>query len=338
MKKERNEKYIKLESEIGKTSLVQYLGEVPRENKIWIKRECDNPFGSHYDRVYLALFKHFEETGLINERRKVFETSSGTAGASFAGIGRELGYECHVAIPKGVDEAVINVIKGLGAEIYFTPEKDYVSGFPEFIKKFKPWDKGMFFLNHSMGRRGDAGYVDNNVTLSALGEIAEEIVSETNVDIYIPAIGNGSSLLGPGKVFKRYGTRIVGFESAQSGVAYDKLYPGKYLKELGINIGELPRHNLRGTSYPGIDFPHIRNAVEQGILDEVVLVSDEDVDASYFSMTGKRDTEKLVHWDGIDCEFGKSTRAGIAVGLDIASKVEGKNIIVIAYDFAKRYD
>ena len=52
MIKERIQKYEELESRIGNTSLVKYAGEVPNGNSIWIKRECDNPYGSHYDRVY----------------------------------------------------------------------------------------------------------------------------------------------------------------------------------------------------------------------------------------------------------------------------------------------
>ena len=57
-----------------------------------MKRECDNPFGSHYDMVYLALYRHYEESGKIRPGDKVLETTSGAAGVSFAGIGKELGF------------------------------------------------------------------------------------------------------------------------------------------------------------------------------------------------------------------------------------------------------
>ena len=65
---DRMDVYQNLESEIGKTPLKKYNGVVPNRNRIWIKRECDNPFGSHYDRVYMALFKQFEEAGKIRDQ------------------------------------------------------------------------------------------------------------------------------------------------------------------------------------------------------------------------------------------------------------------------------
>ena len=54
MEKKRVRLYKELEIKIGRTPLVRYSGEVPNKNVILIKRECDNPYGSHYDRVYLS--------------------------------------------------------------------------------------------------------------------------------------------------------------------------------------------------------------------------------------------------------------------------------------------
>ena len=99
------ELYGELEKRIGRTPLVKFLGEVPNENAIYIKRECDNPFGSHYDRVYLELFRHHEDSGNIQPGNKVLETTTGAAGVSFAGIGKKLGYDCYVALPAGGEKA-----------------------------------------------------------------------------------------------------------------------------------------------------------------------------------------------------------------------------------------
>ena len=41
--------YRELTEQIGNTALKQYDGAVSNGNRIMIKRECDNPFGSHYD-------------------------------------------------------------------------------------------------------------------------------------------------------------------------------------------------------------------------------------------------------------------------------------------------
>ncbi|MFA6460725.1 MAG: pyridoxal-phosphate dependent enzyme [Candidatus Woesearchaeota archaeon] len=335
------DRYQELESKIGNTPLVQYLGEIPNRNTIWIKRECDNLFGSHYDRVYLALFKYFEEQKGLKPGMNVLETTSGTAGASFTGIGRMLGYECHVAVPEGVDEAIIRVIKEQGATLYRTPEKDYVNGFPDFLRNFLPQHPLLYFFNHSMGTRSGAGFSNNEITLKAFESIAEEVLRETAVDIYLPAVGNGSTVLGPGRVFVQQGTQIVAFESVQAAVAYNQLYPNRYETRFGIKPGSLPRHRLRGTSYQGIDFPHIKHAVEQAVIDDVLLISDRWQDEYYHAVTGRNDFTSLPHWDQIFAgheDVGRSTRAGIAACLELAKSVVGKTMLIIAYDNASRYD
>jgi len=326
-----------LEKQIGNTKLEQYNGKLANNNKLFIKRECDNPFGSHYDRVYLALFKYYETKGIIKPGDKVFETSSGTAGASFSAIAKKLGYKPYLAIPKGVDNAIIKTIKSYNTKIYFTPEKDYITGFPIFLRKFKPWEKGLFFLNHSMGRKADKGYKDNDITLKALGKIAKEIKKQIKVDYFIPATGNGSSILGPSKYFDKK-TKVITFESSQSAVAYNLLYPGKYKKLFGIEPGTLPKHKLRGTSYQGINFPHIEHAINKKIIKDSLLISDKEVDDNYNKLTGKNLFKELPHWDSIKSEFGRSTRAGIAAVKELSKETKNKTYVIIAYDKANRYD
>ena len=339
LENERQRKYEELESRIGNTYLVPFIGEVPNGNKIWIKREDENPYGSHYDRVYVDLFRHFEATGKIQPGDKVIETSSGTAGASYAGIGQSLGFDCHLAIPEGVDEAVIDVIRSYGATFHFTPEQDYIAGFPEFLKTFQPWNKGFAFLSHSMERVGSA-YLNNETTLVSLGGIAREALEQTEVDYFIGAVGNGSSVLGAARVFGD-AARLISFESFQSAVVYDKMHPGDYEAQYGIKPGSLPKHKLRGTSFHGIDFPHINTLVQEGRIDEARLLSDTQVDRNYAAATGRHDTEELIHWDRVfkgHEDLGRTGRAGIAVALDLAERVEGKNILIVAYDKANRYD
>jgi len=333
--------YNNLEQTIGNTPLVLYQGNVPNQNKIVIKRECDNPFGSHYDRVYLELFRHFEENKGLQPGSKVLETTSGTAGASFAGIGSMLGYECHVAVPVGVDKAIIRAIKEQGAILYRTPEKEYVNGFPNFLKHFLPKNPDFYFLNHSMGKRSGAGFSNNEITLNAFETIAHEVLNETNIDIYLPAVGNGSTVLGPGRIFLQNKTQIITFESVQAAVAYEQLFPGHYEERFGIKPGSLPRHRLRGTSYQGIDFPHIKHAIEQNMISDALLMSDRWQDNYYLTLTGKNDITSLPHWDqtfpGYE-DVGRSTRAGIAACLEIAKSVTKKTMLIIAYDNASRYD
>ena len=327
---------------IGNTPTVVYRGNVPNGNEITIKRECDNLFGSHYDRVFVALFRHYEGVGAIQPGDKVIETTSGAAGVSFAGIGKRLGYECFVALPAGGEIAREEAIKAQldsSDHLILTPECDYISGFPEFLAKFLPQHRDYFFLNHSMGKRGS----NNELTLTAMESIATELIENGNLDCFIPAVGNGSSVLGPGRKIKQLsnGLNVIAFETFQSAVAYELMNPGEYEKVYGIRPGSMSRHRLPGTSYPGISFPHIINAVNDSIIDEVMLVSDQMTDGEYHKLTGRKDTESLPHWDSEICDngdLGRTGRAGIAVALRLAEKIEDKKMAVIAYDKADRYD
>jgi len=329
--------YDDLEKQIGNTPLVQYVGEVPNRNSIWIKRECDNPFGSHYDRVYLKLFRHYEEQERIKPEDGVFETTSGSAGVSFAGLGKALGYDCFVAMPAGGEKAREKAIKKvLPSEdhLILTPAEDYVNAFPDFIRQFMK-ETGYFFMNHSMGSRGR----NNELTLSSLEGITRETLGEIGVDYFIPAVGNGSSVLGPARVLPKE-SRVVPFETVQSAVAYDLKYPGEYELRFGIKPGTLSRHQLPGTSYQGISFPHVNNSIE--LLDDVILISGVKMDEEYRSLTDRNDSQSLPHWDDPNIAYhedlGRSSRAGLAVALEIAKRVSEKDLLIIGYDKIDRYD
>ena len=342
---DRKRLYNAIAEKIGRTPVVRYEGSVPNGNTIWIKRECDNPFGSHYDRVYIALFHHYESIGKIKPGDKVLETTSGSAGVSFAGIGKLLGYDCYIAIPAGGEKARIEAIKRhLVSEdrLILTPAEDYISGFPKFLRAFLSENRDYFFLNHSMGSydKMNGVYENNEVTLKSLEEISKEALDLITVDYFIPAVGNGSSVLGPGRVLGDE-TKVIAFETFQSAVAFCHMYPENYCSTYGIRPGTLSRHRLPGTSYQGIDFPHIKNAVKEGVIDQVVLVSDDKMDAEYTMLTGRTDTKELPHWD-MELEhredFGRSTKAAIAVALETAGHCRGKNLLIIAYDKSDRYD
>lgn len=322
--------------QIGNTPLVEFEGAVPNNNRIWLKLECENPCGSHYDRVYRKLFDHFIQKGLLKPGDTVLETTSGTAGVSFAAIGRELGYRCIVAIPEGGERAREEAILKAGGELIFTPAEQYISGFPRFLKRYLVEHRDVVFLNHSMGPKG----TENEITTYALGEIAYELQDQLGqVDYFIGAVGNGSSILGPGRVLKNE-SQIVAFEPFQSAVAYDLLYPGRYEETYGIKPGSLPRHRLPGTSFQGIDFPHIRIAFqEEQLVSETFLVSDQTTNAQYQTQNGEnRFIQALPHWDAIELPYGRTTRAGVAVALQLAKKISGQNFVVVAYDKADRYD
>jgi hypothetical protein len=78
--------------------------------------------------------------------------------------------------------------------------------------------------------------------------------------------------------------------------------------------------------------------VEGKIIDEVVLVSNRNIDEEYSALTGRNDTEGLVHWDKVDMngqeDLGNTTRTGVAVAHYVAERdgLRGKDLLVIGYN------
>lgn len=348
---EREKIYNDLESKVTNTPLTLYNGEVPNGNKIWIKRECDSLFGAHYDFPYLMLFKHYESTGEIKPGDNVFESTSGSAGVSCAGIAKALGYNPYIVVPprgeKAREEAIINQ----GATLDFTNDPNkYVNGFLEYVKRFlvekKRENTQMFFLNHSMGKTKEEL---NETVLKGFERISTESISELeklglNIDYYVPGLGNGSTLVGPGRVFDKNKTKIIGFEPFQSALVYSMLHPEEYEKKYGIEPGTLPRHILPGLTFQEKGGKHVPTptytyAVKTGLIDDVVLLSDKFMDKEYNEITGRKDTLLLPHWDKeVYSNVGRSTLGGISVCKKLAENVSDKNFLIIGYDHADRYD
>ena len=357
---ERASLYESLSEKIGNTPLVRYEGEVPNGNRIFLKLECENPFGNnHYDRVYLKLFHEKEELGLIKPGDNVFETSSGSAGISFSAIGRELGYICHVAIPAGGEKAREEATLAKGAKVYLTPEDEYVNGFQAFIPRFMKEHPDYIFINHSMGNILGKGSEVNENAIASMEDIAEEVieqlteVGEDHPDYLLSAVGNGTNTFGIGRKMKEISpeTKLIGYESFSSAAMFRMKKPAQYEEIFDVdNEGvvkpeNFERHSMPGTTFPGKLINMMPSLKESAlILDDVVLVADEKIMNNYQNLAGIPDRPNevvMIDEEGVKNsipDLGRSTRAGASVALNIANKEKDKLIIVIAYDKADRYD
>ena len=333
--------------------------KMPNSNEIFLKLECDNSIGhSHYDRVYLKLFYEKERMGFIHPGDNVFETSSGSASASFAAVGRELGYKCHVAIPAGGEKAREQAAIEYGAQVYLTPKEKYVNGFTEFIIGFIKDHPDYVFLNHSMGNIKGRGKNVNENSVASLEDVAAESVEQLNedsgnrFDFVVSAMGNGTNTLGISRKMKEISpkTEVIGFEMLSSAVAFQKKYPGRYEELFDINGNgdvkpeNFSRHSMPGTSFPGIEFPALDESIR--LLSEIKLVTDNKTNSEYKKMAGtQNDPKAAIRWDDPSIEqrlkkFGRSTIAGVAVALSKINEsgATDKKFLVIAYDRADRYD
>lgn len=345
---ERQAKYDYLEQQIGPTNIETM--QLSNDNELYMVMACNHKWGGHYDHVYLDLYRYYEEMGFIKPGDKVVETTTGTAGVPFAAIGKELGYECFMMIPAGGEkkrEEAIRKYLNDDEHLIFTDEKRYVAGMQMALKRFlvKNREDNIFCLNHSRGPYNpETKKCDrNHITVKAMGKMVEAL--DEAIDYFVPAGGNGSSVLGPVEKLKETNPDIqtIVMEPFQSGLYFEKLFgEDSYKKKFGIDVGTLSRHRLPGTSYQGVYCPHIDELFEKGYIDDVELLSDRITDNEYLKRTGKKLGEDIIRWDADVPEeieiFGRTTKAGYLVSEREAKGISEKKFLIIAYDKAERYD
>ncbi|MBI4162735.1 MAG: pyridoxal-phosphate dependent enzyme [Candidatus Aenigmarchaeota archaeon] len=292
MNLQRTSLYRELAAEIGNTPLYRMQMKFPHGNSVWVKEENRNPGGSHYDRVFLPLFRFYEEVGLLEPgRTPVVETTSGSAGVSFARLGRHLGYQTLVICPADLPAARVAAIKTEGAEIRFSPAGEYVDGSSEMLKHLLTvenrerkarCEEPYFALNHTQNSRYGPSA---DISAHAVEAVVEEAVQQAALqgvrfDLCIAAGGNGTTLLGFGRAARRHGFPLVVWESLGSGRYFDrKNRKGAFRQKYGINPGLASQvgHNIYGTVYgpTAYSLPNVETAFSEGVVDYVRIITDE---------------------------------------------------------------
>jgi len=359
MDTERLELYGKLEREIGNTPLYEVSKiELPGENRVFAKEENKNPGGSHYDRVFAALFRHYEEKGkIVPNVTPVVETTSGSAGISFARLGRLLGYECLVICPEDLPEARLRGIRTEGAELRLTPKERYVDGTAEELgrivrienrKRKSEGKKPYFALNHT---QSDSALISATSVEPVVDEAVQQAAKKygCKFDIAIASSGNGTTVLGFGRSAKRHGFPLVVWESLGSGLYFDRLYgAGSFEKRFGVKPGM--RHKVYGTAYgPTVyPLPNLDRICEEDLVDSVIVIADEDTRPKALEQVKgnlqRYNLSRLASWEPAiellrDVEskpVGRSSAGCFAVLLE-DHFLKGMNILTFFYDDLSRY-
>lgn len=298
--------YSRIASKIGTTPLVRLAEiEVPNGCEIFLKCEYLNPTGSLYDRMTLALLAGLE--GASKDKRlipgaKLAETTTGSSGASFAWLCRVLGYQALVFIPADMPAARIAQIRSYGAEVRLTPAGEYIEG---LVQGFEEWNKTperaeYRIPNHSL---------DTTWAPSAMGELAQEcvsqLVSEYGIpafDYFVAALGNGTSARG----------------------MHDGLPPTTRM--IGVSPAEWP-HCVFGTGAGNaeVNFPNLEAVSGSLGLHELVE------EAEWRPVLEALQDQEVLH-------VGHSTALCVTAALRAARSAEqGSRFLVLAYDASWRY-
>lgn len=301
--KRRKELDIEMARLIGHTRL-QFLPV--GHGGIFLKRETDNPSETHYDRAFPTLIRSLEARKKIipGITKELIETSSGSAGPSFGWIAKAYGYRSRVFLPQGLPAARINAHTETVDEVNISPNANYLEGVVETLQtmaeeedlRAKLLSKEVVMLNHS--RR-----LETPKAFQAIGtEVIEQLPPDVELDTFVCAIGNGTTIAGIGETLRQRFSNIIlhGYEEKLGGL-----------------------YGATGAGH--IEMPF----VQRDMLNRITTVLRKDYeDAIETYNRGKEETETL----------GRTTVVGLRLAQEMIQNREATFALVLAYDNLGRYD
>lgn len=381
---DRKELYINLKKEIVSKPQVYPLEGVcsPESgNKVFVI-DFSRQSGSHYRGVFVHLIELLENKGVSIDKKRypvapetaiLVEPTTGNGGEDFIRAANALGYECHVVMPDGMPRARYRPMMELGGSegtVIRTPKEDYAIGMRNKLAE-------LISSNPIRIANGEKFYASPNhccndraaITTALMARMIDSYIDSftsqpaRGVDLAVFAMGNGSSVLGPGERVKELwpNARIHCVESLASGLFFNKFRHAHsipdYKSLFGIETAVydnnrasplMPAFSLYGTNSPlGVSLPSQDRALD-GVVDDVVLVNDCRVNALHerlVSSVNARDQAKsLVFWDGIqeflkekNYSFGNSSAACVGVALRWLENKMNKTVLTVVYDGLDKY-
>ena len=241
--------YSDLIETIGRTPLVE-LRRFGRDlpSRIVAKLDMQNPCGSVKDRLGAALIEDAEKRGRLKPGMTIIEATGGNTGIGLALAAAVRGYRLILTMPESMSQERVALLGFLGADVHLTPGilmNEAVAKARELADQLPhSWlvDQFSNAANPELHRRTTGP------------EIWEDAGGD--VDVFVSAVGTGGTVTGVGEYLKakRPETRVIAVEPEGAAVLSGR-GPGKHQMP-GIGVGFIP---------------HVLN---QGILDDIVVVSD----------------------------------------------------------------
>ncbi len=294
---------------IGGTPLLRLpmdriLDGVPGDSVVLAKLELFNPWSSSKDRAALAMLRGAETNGLVNAGSgTVIEATSGNTGISLAALAADRGYRCVIVLPDNATSERVAILRSLGAEVVRTP---HTGGYRAAV------DKAEEIHRETPGSWFCCQHENPDNVWAHYESTGPEIWSDTDgqIDVFVCGVGTGGTLSGVGRFLRERhpSIHLVAVEPAGSPL---------------LSGGEPGTHCI-----PGFNGGFIAPTTDQGLIDEVIAVSDSD--ALY--------TTRLL-----------ALRVGLMVGISagavvhacgvVASRPEyrGKRIVTLLPDTGERY-
>lgn len=298
--------YQSVDQLIGGTPLLELRGyekEQGLDARILGKLEYLNPAGSAKDRVAKSMLDDARARGLLKPGGTIIEPTSGNTGIGLCSVAAARGFRCVIVMPDSMSKERITLMKAYGAEVVLTPGALGMKGSIDKANELSAAMPGSFI----------PGQFDNPANPAAHeSTTGPEIWRDTDgaVDVFVAGVGTGGSVTGVGRYLKRMkpAVKIVAVEPASSPL---------------LSKGTAGPHKLQGI---GANF--VPSALDTGIYDEIIAVTNEDA----------YDTGRAMgRLEGILA--GISSGAAIFAAGALAKRPEnrGKTIVVMLPDSGDRY-
>lgn len=298
--------YQSVDQLIGGTPLLELRGyekEQGLDARILGKLEYLNPAGSAKDRVAKSMLDDARVRGLLKPGGTIIEPTSGNTGIGLCSVAAARGFRCVIVMPDSMSKERITLMKAYGAEVVLTPGALGMKGSIDKANELSAAMPGSFI----------PGQFDNPANPAAHeSTTGPEIWRDTDgaVDIFVSGVGTGGSVTGVGRYLKRMkpAVKIVAVEPAASPL---------------LSKGTAGPHKLQGI---GANF--VPSALDTGIYDEIIAVTNEDA----------YDTGRAMgRLEGVLA--GISSGAAIFAAGVLAKRPEnrGKTIVVMLPDSGDRY-
>ncbi|MEX2218811.1 MAG: cysteine synthase A [Phycisphaerales bacterium] len=295
--------YRNLTETVGGTPLVE-LARLSRgmDRRIVAKLEMRNPCGSVKDRVGVAMVEDAERRGVLRPGATLVEATGGNTGIGLALAAAVRGYKLILTMPSSMSKERVALLRQMGAQVVLT-EGILMSEAVARAERIVAETPGAVMLDQF---RNPANTEVHRRTT------AEEIWEGTEgaVDVFVAGVGTGGTITGVGEVLKlrRPSVRIVAVEPEGAAVLSGR--PAGAHQMPGIGVGFVPP------------------VLNQGVIDEVIAVSDEDAFGA---------ARRLAREEGILA--GVSSGAALHAALTVAGRPEsaGKLVVVLLADTGERY-
>lgn len=235
---------------IGKTPLIHVTDNEMDNVNLYVKLEGFNPTGSVKDRAASYVLNKLLNTGEINSRTTIIESSSGNFGIALASYCKLLNLKFCCVIDPNILSINEKIIKSLASEVIKVTERDKTGGFLlsriAEVENFITTRGNCYWVNQ---------YSNPYVAEAYSNTIGEEICDEVEIDYIFLGVSSGGTITGISRSVK-------------------ERYP--HAKVIAVDsVGSVIFRNQPQKRYiPGIGSSMRPEIIEQAFIDDVVFVEE----------------------------------------------------------------